>query len=93
MQRVFVKHFSKAADDLGCDKKCVRKAFHTAHEGGCWFQAMSKCDCGSDGAFKIDYSTVNTAAIVERTFGNVANLSQSDSNAIKSAVIRLQHVI
>ena len=93
MQRVFVKHFAKAADDMGCNKKCVREAFKTAHEGGCWFKAMSKCECGSDDAFKVDFSTINTAAIVEQTYGNVANLSQSDTNAIKSAVIRLQHVL
>lgn len=70
MGKQFRASIEHEAEILGCDMPCVHKCMKDECQPNTF---VSKC-C-DDGAIKVNYGEVNTIGIVERVYGDVANLS------------------
>jgi hypothetical protein len=72
-QAKLAKHFGDALDAeaalMGCGRECFQKA---KADGKCPSEIFFEC-C-NDGVIRVDFANVNTAAIVERTYGDVESL-------------------
>lgn len=48
-------------------------------------------ECCNDGVIRVDFATVNTAAVIERAYGDVENLSQEQVEEINSSIQSLYY--
>jgi len=89
-QAKLVENFNKAvdheADILGCDRNCFKQA---RRDGMCPSETFIKC-C-NDGVVRIDFTEVNTAAIIERQYGDAENLSSDKIEEINSSLKSLTY--
>ena len=73
-QEKLAEHFFQAvdheADILGCGREC-RAAGRKAGKG----PAEIFMECCNDGVIRVDFTTVNTAAIIENEYGDMENMT------------------
>ena len=90
-QEKLVENFNKAvsheADIIGCDRGCIQNA---RYDGLCPSETFIKC-C-NDGVVRIDFTEVNTAAIIERQYGDAENLSSDQIEEINSSLKSLAYL-
>jgi hypothetical protein len=74
-QQKLVDNFNNAVNDgvvmMGCDKKCFQQA---REDGKCPSEMFTEC-CDDD-VVRVDFTEVNTAAIIERQYGDMENLKK-----------------
>jgi hypothetical protein len=81
MKQHFADAVHKEADLWGCDRKCFCGSVDAGHNLGQIF-----VDCCNDGIVRVDFATVNTAAVVENVYGDVQNLSEEDVATINQSL-------
>jgi hypothetical protein len=82
MRQDFRKTAKQVAAKFGCDVKCLHECGEQ-NQGNCF----EKCHCGK-GVIKIQETYVNTFGIVKREYGDVQNLSKSETRNVNEAIQR-----
>ena len=81
MRANFRKAVVHETELLGCGQKCFWDGVKDDKSPSELF-----VDCCNDGVIRVDFTRVNTAAVVENVYGDVENLSQEDVQTINQSL-------